>query len=214
MNVGLAEKVLNKTKCESDAFRAFCFLVPLACFLFSSDLSAEGIEPNLKEQNSAIAQNEGTENPSGETAEIIAGQDVTPSNIVHDDDSRVMDEPFEQIIMEPVNHTIQTEQSPVPQQFPHKDHQANIWKLDGSKTLKSNLDRWLTVSGWKLAWEIDHDFQVGADAELSCTIDEAVERVVAAYRSKGVLFKVTWYEGNRILQIGQMHAENELAGKL
>ena len=84
------------------------------------------------------------------------------------------------------------------------------WVLSGKKSLKENIEPLLNSHGWKLAWEIDHDFQVGMDAGVAGGITEIFEKIVDAYFKRGIFLKLTWFDGNRVLLVQQVFAEHEM----
>lgn len=84
------------------------------------------------------------------------------------------------------------------------------WMLSGRKSLKENIEPLLKTHGWKLAWEIEHDFRVGMDARLSGGVFGILEQIVDAYFKRGIFLKLTWFDGNRVLLIQQVFAEHEM----
>ncbi|OIO75265.1 MAG: hypothetical protein AUJ57_00475 [Zetaproteobacteria bacterium CG1_02_53_45] len=89
-------------------------------------------------------------------------------------------------------------------------NQNTGWMLIGSKTLKENIEPLLNSNGWKLVWEIKHDFRVGMDARLSGDVSEILEKIVDAYFKRGIFLKLTWFDGNHVLLIQQVFAEHEM----
>jgi len=84
------------------------------------------------------------------------------------------------------------------------------WTLDGGRSLKTNLQDLSERSGWHLVWEIKNDFQVGVSSALKGSFYEITKQIVDAYKSRGVLLKVVWFKGNKVMVVRLVNARNTL----
>jgi len=88
--------------------------------------------------------------------------------------------------------------------------QLRHWTLNGKRSLKENLIDLTERHQWKLVWEIPSDYQVGVNVALSGNLDQMVAQIVEAYAMRGVLLKITWFNGNKVMLVQRVYSENEL----
>ena len=84
------------------------------------------------------------------------------------------------------------------------------WRLRGDRTLRENLQQLTSTHGWRLVWDIQTDYAVGASAEIKGSIKQIVRKIVDAYRARGVLLKIIWFQGNRVMQVQRAEASKRL----
>jgi hypothetical protein len=80
---------------------------------------------------------------------------------------------------------------------------GRTWRLQDGETLSQGLSRWLSVDGWKIAWELPVDYPIRYDAEFRGTLKEAIAGVKQSYDEQGEMRDVEFVfkDGNRVLVV-------------
>jgi hypothetical protein len=69
------------------------------------------------------------------------------------------------------------------------------------KTVKSSFERWASISGWQVSWELPVDYPIDAKASITGSFEEAVEVVVKSIAHAETPMKAIFYAGNKVLRI-------------
>lgn len=70
-------------------------------------------------------------------------------------------------------------------------YDTKTWELIPNDTLKSSLENWVRQEGWSLIYELDTDIYIDVYASFTGNLVEAVQLALEAYKSVGVLSRVT-----------------------
>lgn len=82
-----------------------------------------------------------------------------------------------------------------------------VWSVSEGQNLSDALAGWSQRAGWKLIWEADTDFRLGASAEFSGTFDRAASSLIAAFGRSKPRLRANFYEGNKVLRVWIERAE-------
>lgn len=65
------------------------------------------------------------------------------------------------------------------------------WELIPGDTLKASLERWAASEGWSVIYGLETDVNIDVYAKFSGNLFEAIKQMLEAYRSVGLLSRVT-----------------------
>ena len=82
-----------------------------------------------------------------------------------------------------------------------------VWSVSEGQNLSDALGGWAQRAGWKLIWEADTDFRLGASGEFSGTFDRAASTLIAAFGRSKPRLRANFYEGNKVLRVWIERAE-------
>ncbi len=78
---------------------------------------------------------------------------------------------------------------------------VQIWKLKQGETIRAELAKWASESGWALVWQLDKDWVIPADSVFTGTFDSASANVIQTLASNGVLIHANFYTANKTLVV-------------
>ena len=82
-----------------------------------------------------------------------------------------------------------------------------VWSVSEGQNLSDALGGWAQRAGWKLIWEADTDFRLGASGEFSGSFDRAASTLITAYGRSKPRLRANFYEGNKVLRVWIERAE-------
>jgi hypothetical protein len=82
-----------------------------------------------------------------------------------------------------------------------------VWSVSEGQNLSDALAGWAQRAGWKLIWEADTDFRLGASGEFSGSFDRAASTLITAFGRSKPRLRANFYEGNKVLRVWIERAE-------
>jgi hypothetical protein len=82
-----------------------------------------------------------------------------------------------------------------------------VWFVSEGQNLSDALGGWAQRAGWKLIWEADTDFRLGASGEFSGSFDRAASTLITAFGRSKPRLRANFYEGNKVLRVWIERAE-------
>jgi len=83
---------------------------------------------------------------------------------------------------------------------------SRLWVLQPGETLRKQMDGWAKKVGWTIVWDSDHDLTVPALTTVRGQFEQAVTWAFKQLLADGVLFRVTFYEGNDTVVVQNVSA--------
>lgn len=78
---------------------------------------------------------------------------------------------------------------------------VQVWKLKQGETIRAELAKWASESGWAMVWQLDKDWVIPADSIFTGSFDSASANVIETLASNGVLIHANFYTANKTLVV-------------
>lgn len=88
------------------------------------------------------------------------------------------------------------------------DDAVEDWLAEEGSTLKSLLSSWCERSGWRLIWNSNRNYTLGAGAMFRGRFADVTSALIRTFARAQPAPRATFYKGNRVLVIETMEDEN------
>ena len=75
------------------------------------------------------------------------------------------------------------------------------WDAAAGGSLSGTLTSWAERAGWKLIWESDADFRLGAGATISGDFPKAASDLITSFSTSTPRIRAVFYSGNKVLRV-------------
>lgn len=78
---------------------------------------------------------------------------------------------------------------------------VQVWTLVAGHTNGQDLQEWGKKAGWKVVWDIQHDWSVPATTSFSGDFQTAAADVIKTLSANGALVRAKFYVGNKTMVV-------------
>lgn len=92
--------------------------------------------------------------------------------------------------------------------FAEPDEPVEDWLAEENKTLREVLSNWADRAGWRLIWQTDREYRLGAGAMFRGQFRDVTSALVRAFGRAVPPPYATFYNGNRVLVVKTEDSDN------